>query len=163
PGDSKNFMLGQVRWLSQNANGDLHAGLRILPGLPAAVAVRATGLNAVNEKSVPALSVTAVDALNTPPALLPPAGWLQPTHAMAWWRLGSPPACGSGGRRLASAEGPSSASPTKSSAEPGLRRHGKSGAGFDHLAPEIAGSRARVRGWAALPAALRIPARLFTV
>jgi hypothetical protein len=85
PGDSKSFMLGQVRWLSQTANGDLHAGLRILPGLPAAVAVRGTGLNAANDKWVPALSVTAVAALGTPPALILPAGWFKPKRVIEVW------------------------------------------------------------------------------
>ena len=43
PADAKNFMLGQVRWLVQNDAGDLFAGVRLLPGLPAATAVRAMG------------------------------------------------------------------------------------------------------------------------
>ena len=85
PGDSKSFMLGQVRWLSETANGDLRAGLRILPGLPAAIAVRASGLNAVNEKWIPALSVTAVAALGTPPALVLPSGWFKPKRVIEVW------------------------------------------------------------------------------
>jgi hypothetical protein len=85
PGDSKSFMLGQVRWLSQSASGDLRAGLRLLPGLPAAIAVRGTGLNAANEKWVPALSLTAVSALNTPPALVLPSGWFKPKRVIEVW------------------------------------------------------------------------------
>ena len=55
PGDGKQFMLGQVRWLMQAENGDLHAGVKLLPGLPSAIAVRPTGLNVQSETLVPAL------------------------------------------------------------------------------------------------------------
>jgi len=74
-----------VRWLSQSADGDLHAGLRILPGLPAPIAARATGLNASNEKWVPALSLTAVAALNSRPALVLPSGWFKPKRVIEVW------------------------------------------------------------------------------
>ncbi len=82
PGDSKNYMLAQVRWLMQNDEGDLFAGLRILPGLPAATAVRATGLNVVGAKYVQALTLTAVAALNAPPSLVTPVGWFKPKRVV---------------------------------------------------------------------------------
>ncbi len=82
PADSKSFMLGQVRWLVQNNAGDLFAGIRLLPGLPAATAVRATGLNVVNAKYIQALSLTAVAALGTPPSLVLPAGWFKPKRVV---------------------------------------------------------------------------------
>jgi len=82
PADSKSFMLGQVRWLMSTENGDLYAGVRLLQGLPAATAVRPTGLNAMNEKYVPALSLTAVPALNAPPTLVLPAGWYKPRRVV---------------------------------------------------------------------------------
>ena len=78
PVDSKGFLLGQVRWLVQNDAGDLYAGLRLLPGLPAATAVRPVGLNVVDAKYVPALSVTGVAALKAPPSLVLPSGWFKP-------------------------------------------------------------------------------------
>jgi hypothetical protein len=78
PADSKNFMLGQIRWLMQNDAGDLYAGVRLLPGLPAASAVRPTGLNVAGAKYVQALSLTAVAALNAPPSLVLPLGWFKP-------------------------------------------------------------------------------------
>ncbi|MEQ1736468.1 MAG: glycine cleavage system aminomethyltransferase GcvT, partial [Rhodoglobus sp.] len=62
--NAKSFMLGQVRWLVQNDAGDLYAGIRVLPGLPAATAVRPTGLNVMGAKYVQAISLTAVPALN---------------------------------------------------------------------------------------------------
>ncbi|MGE5640900.1 MAG: hypothetical protein ACM30H_12475 [Clostridia bacterium] len=77
-GDARSFVLGQVRWLMVAGNGDLHAGIKLLPGLPAATAVRPTGLNVQNEKYVPAVSLTAVAALNAPPSLVLPVGWFKP-------------------------------------------------------------------------------------
>ena len=43
PSDIDTFMLAQVRWLLCADNGDLSAGIRLLPGLPAPVAVRSGG------------------------------------------------------------------------------------------------------------------------
>ena len=82
PGDAKSFMLGQLRWLTQNDAGDIQAGVRLLPGLPAATAVRATGLNVKGAQWVQALSLTAVPALNAPPALVLPAGWYKPKRVI---------------------------------------------------------------------------------
>jgi len=82
PADSKSFMLGQIRWLMQNDAGDLYAGVRLLPGLPAATAVRPTGLNVAGAKYVQALSLTAVGALNAPPSLVVPAGWFKPKRVV---------------------------------------------------------------------------------
>jgi hypothetical protein len=82
PGDAKSFFLAQVRWLMSAENGDLHAGVKLLPGLPAPTAVRATGLNVQQEKYVPALSLTAVPALESPPALVLPVGWFKPNRVV---------------------------------------------------------------------------------
>jgi len=78
PGDAKKFMLGQVRWLMAAENGDLHAGVKLLPGLPGGIAVRPTGLNVQAELYVPALTLSAVQALSSPPTLVLPAGWYKP-------------------------------------------------------------------------------------
>jgi cyclic-di-GMP-binding protein len=78
PSDAKVFMLAQIRWLVQNDAGDLYAGVRLLPGVPAATAVRATGLNVVDAKYVQALSLTGVAALSSPPSLVLPSGWFKP-------------------------------------------------------------------------------------
>ncbi len=82
PGEAKNFMLGQVRWLMGADNGDLCVGVRLLPGLPQAIAVRATGLNAQNEKYLPALSLSTVPALNMPASLVLPPGWYKPKRVI---------------------------------------------------------------------------------
>jgi hypothetical protein len=80
--DTKSFMLAQVRWLMAAENGDLQAGVKLLPGLPAATAVRATGLNVQQEKYVQALSLTAVPAINSPPSLVLPVGWFKPARVI---------------------------------------------------------------------------------
>ena len=82
PGDAKNFMLAQARWLMQGTDGALNAGLRLLPGLPAAIAIRPYGLNAANEKYVAALTLTEVAALKAPPTLVLPAGWYKPKRVI---------------------------------------------------------------------------------
>ena len=82
PADSKSFMLGQVRWLMQNDAGDLFAGIRLLPGLPAATAVRPTGVNVIGAKYSQALSLTGVAALEAPPTLVLPAGGFKPKRVV---------------------------------------------------------------------------------
>ncbi len=82
PKNSSSFLLGQIRWLVQNDAGDLYAGVRLLPGLPAATAVRPTGLNVVGAKYVQALSLTSVTALNAPPSLVLPSGWFKPKRVV---------------------------------------------------------------------------------
>jgi cyclic-di-GMP-binding protein len=78
PGDGKQFMLAQVRWLMGADNGDLHAGVKLLPGLPSPLAVRPTGLNVQQDSWVPALALSAVPALESPPSLVLPTGWYKP-------------------------------------------------------------------------------------
>ena len=82
PADAKGFMLGQVRWLVQNDAGDLYAGVRLLPGLPAATAVRQTGLNVQDAKYQQAISLTGVEALKAPPSLVLPSGWFKPKRVL---------------------------------------------------------------------------------
>jgi hypothetical protein len=85
PADSKSFMLGQVRWLAQSEEGDLYCGVRLMPGLPAATAVRPTGLNIRDATYVPALSLTAVPALGAPPSLVLASGWFKPKRVVEVW------------------------------------------------------------------------------
>jgi hypothetical protein len=82
PGEGAKFMLAQVRWLMQAASGDLHAGLRLLPGLPSPIAVRGTGLNVQSQEYVPAIALSAVAALNAPPSLVIPPGWFKPKRIL---------------------------------------------------------------------------------
>jgi len=78
PATAKGLILGIVRWLSVSDNFELRAGVRMLPGVPQCVAVRATGLNAMTEKYVQALLLPAVPALQSPATLILPAGWYRP-------------------------------------------------------------------------------------
>ena len=82
PDDGASFMLAQVRWLQLAASGELHAGLKLLPGIPSCLAVRPTGLNAQNEKYVPAFALGAVPALGAPATLVLPAGWYKPKRVL---------------------------------------------------------------------------------
>jgi hypothetical protein len=82
PADAKNFLLGMIRWLRINENGDLHIGVHVFPGVPQAVAVRPTGINAQAEKFVPALYCPALVALSTPASLLLPPGWYRPKRVL---------------------------------------------------------------------------------
>ena len=78
PKSGKQFMIGQVRWLMQGEKGELHAGVKLLPGLPNAISVRPTGLNITEDSWVPALYLAAVPALEEPETVILPAGWYKP-------------------------------------------------------------------------------------
>jgi hypothetical protein len=82
PADAKSFQLGQVRWLMATEPGDLMCGVKLLPGLPLAAAVRGTGVNAVDDKYVQAVALAAVPALNAPPTLVLPPGWFRPKRVI---------------------------------------------------------------------------------
>ena len=82
PADAKSFMLGQVRWLMAGAAGDLHAGVKLLAGVPGAVSVRPTGLNVQSEKFVQAMALGAVAAINQPTTLVLPSGWFKPKRVI---------------------------------------------------------------------------------
>ena len=82
PGDAKNFMVGAVRWIKTDESDDLHLGIRIVPGVPQAVAVRPTGINAQMEKFVPALYCPALAALSIPATLILPPGWYRPKRVL---------------------------------------------------------------------------------
>jgi cyclic-di-GMP-binding protein len=82
PADARNFLVGAVRWLKHEENDDLHVGVHIVPGVPIAVAVRPTGINAQSEKFVPALYCPALPALSTPASLILPLGWYRPRRVL---------------------------------------------------------------------------------
>jgi hypothetical protein len=82
PADAKNFLVGVVRWLRSDEDDGLHAGVRIVPGVPKAVAVRPTGLNAQSEKFIPALYCPPLPALAAPASLILPPGWYRPKRVL---------------------------------------------------------------------------------
>jgi cyclic-di-GMP-binding protein len=80
--DATGFILGQVRWLIGAENGDLRAGMKLMPGIPTPTSVRALGLNSQNERPVSALSLGAVPAVKSPATLVLPAGWFKPKRVL---------------------------------------------------------------------------------
>jgi cyclic-di-GMP-binding protein len=82
PPDASGFILGQVRWLIGATNGELRAGIKLMPGIATPTAVRAMGLNDKNERPVSALSLGAVPAIKSPPTLILPAGWYKPKRVL---------------------------------------------------------------------------------
>ncbi len=82
PAGAKSFQLGQVRWLVASDLGDLVCGVKLLPGLPLAAAVRGTGVNAADEKYVQAVALAAVPALKAPPTLVLAPGSFRPKRVI---------------------------------------------------------------------------------
>jgi hypothetical protein len=80
--DAKSFRLGQVRWLMATERGDLDCGVKLLPGLPLAAAVRGTGVNATDESYVQAIALAAVPALKAPQTLVLAPGWFRPKRVI---------------------------------------------------------------------------------
>jgi hypothetical protein len=82
PSDAAGFILGQVRWLMDANNGELHAGVKLMPGIPTPTSVRGIGLNEKNERPVSALALGAVPALHSPATLVVPTGWFKPKRVL---------------------------------------------------------------------------------
>jgi cyclic-di-GMP-binding protein len=82
PADAKNFLVGVVRWLTTDAEDALHVGVRVVPGVPLAVAARPTGINAQLDKFVPVLYCPALPALATPASLILPPGVYRPKRVL---------------------------------------------------------------------------------
>ncbi|MBE7423627.1 MAG: hypothetical protein HS110_14550 [Zoogloeaceae bacterium] len=77
PGSGRGYLLAVARWARITA-GELQAGIQIMPGLPQTVALRGTGLTAINEKYRPGFRMAAVPALEYPESVVVPAGWFRP-------------------------------------------------------------------------------------
>lgn len=83
PDDADIFMLGTVRWASVTQSGQLQAGVRYLPGVPQAIAMKATGINlTVSNQYVAALLLPAVPALKSPASLIIPRDWFKPERVI---------------------------------------------------------------------------------
>ena len=82
PADAKSFLVGVVRWLMTDDEDALHVGVRVIPGVPRAVAARPTGINAQAETFAPALYCPALPALATPASLILPPGWYRPKRVL---------------------------------------------------------------------------------
>lgn len=82
PLDARSFVLATTRWLAIDRNYVPQMGVHALPGVPQGVAIRATGLNAMADKYIPALMLSAVPALRSPESLVLPVGWYKPKRVI---------------------------------------------------------------------------------
>ncbi|HWD22994.1 MAG TPA: hypothetical protein VG591_07685 [Burkholderiales bacterium] len=82
PGDAKHYVLGQVRWLMVSVNGELHAGVKLMPGIAVATTARPTALNEKNARPFPALSLGAAPAAQSPASLVLPAASFRPKRVL---------------------------------------------------------------------------------
>ena len=89
PGEAQPCMLGQVRWLMIAQAGELHAGVRLLPGRPSAVEVRSTGINAQAESYARALALAEAAALASPASLVLAPGWFRQKRVIELRRGGA--------------------------------------------------------------------------
>jgi hypothetical protein len=78
PTNANAFMVGAMTWVTVTLTGQLRVGVRYLPGLPNAIALKATGVNlTVSDKYVAALMLPAVPVLKTPASLIAPRDWFK--------------------------------------------------------------------------------------
>jgi hypothetical protein len=77
PEGSRSFLLAVARWSRLTGGAELQAGIQIMPGNPLTVALRGTGLTAINEKYRPGFKLPAVPALKYPESVIVPAGWFR--------------------------------------------------------------------------------------
>lgn len=77
--DANAFMLSTVRWVHVTQNGQLHAGVRYMPSVPQAIAMKSCEADKdTSGKHVAALLLPAVPALKIPASLVIPRGWFHP-------------------------------------------------------------------------------------
>jgi len=77
PEGGRAFVLAVARWSRITAEAELQAGIQALPGQPQCVALRGTGITAVNEKYRPGFVLPALPALHEPETVIVPAGWFR--------------------------------------------------------------------------------------
>lgn len=76
--DSRHFRLGMVQWLRIEENNELCCGVRLLPGVPQAIAVRPSNFNpAGSNRYERALLLPEVPTPPTAASLILPSGWFQ--------------------------------------------------------------------------------------
>ncbi len=78
PFDARAFMVGMVRWAQVQTGGELMVGVKSMPGVPMAMAIKAAGVNARAEKYQQGLLLPAVPALQSTESVLLPSGWFKP-------------------------------------------------------------------------------------
>ncbi len=79
PANANVFILGTIRWVQVTLTGQLSAGVRYLPGVAQAVAIKAAGVSlGASDNSAAALLLPDVPALKTPSSLVIPRDWFTP-------------------------------------------------------------------------------------
>jgi hypothetical protein len=79
--EGKAFHLGQVRWLLCAADGELRAGVKLMPGAPTAITLRGVGLNET-ERSIYGLSLAPVAGVQAPATLVLAMGAFKPGRVL---------------------------------------------------------------------------------
>lgn len=78
PVDGSGTSVGVVRWMALSEDEQLSVGIRVLPGLPQALAMRAVGLSPTGSNSfVPAILLPNMPALRAEESLLTQVGWFK--------------------------------------------------------------------------------------
>jgi cyclic-di-GMP-binding protein len=80
----RNYLLGTVSWVMYREDGSLEAGIKLLEGMPTAIAVRSVGAgkNQHDLTFQQAFQLAATPAINSPATLVLPAGYFQPFRAI---------------------------------------------------------------------------------
>ena len=93
PHDGERFLLAQNTWLMQEREGGLIAGIKTLPGIPEAIAVRAVDHGSEQAGLYHrAFLLPAIPPLATEQSLVLPLGWFKPgrvleAHTGGAWRI----------------------------------------------------------------------------
>lgn len=83
PPGTDQFLLARITWLIAQNNGQLEAGIQVLPGPAKGVGVRPTGLGvSANEQYARGFFVPPVAALKEPISVIIPNGWHHPERVI---------------------------------------------------------------------------------
>jgi len=84
PRGGNNALVGTIQWLEESKTGDLHVGVRLLPGVPSAIAARVMG----TEEYFPALLLLPLPPLAAPSSIVLPPGSFAPQRVIEVFRQG---------------------------------------------------------------------------
>lgn len=84
PSGTSGLLLGVARW-AQVVGDSLAAGIQLIPGKPSALAVRGTGVMAVQEKYKPGFLLPPVEPLKLPASIILPPGSFKLERIMEIW------------------------------------------------------------------------------
>jgi len=80
---AKHFAIGMIRWICFDPNSSLNIGVRVFPGIPMAVGIRAPVLiPSLQNKFLQAFLLPEIPALKEPATLVLPHGWFGPNKQL---------------------------------------------------------------------------------